>query len=405
MTTSRKCKDWLDAYIEFTEDFESPPLFNKWIALLTLSVAAGRQIWLAEANNQVWPNLYVVLVGPSGIGKGIAMREALPFIELTGIPRSPDQVTIQQVVVDMSEKFTLSEAEGKITPYLLWAEELPSFLGMDAWKTGKLVDLTTLYDCAPSWRSETKNRGKFEIIKPYLCMLGGSTPSGLYDVLPPASVGQGFTSRIIFAWAGDYTKRVPVKPWTEKHQTLFDALKHDIEIISHINGPMQLSDVATVLWSDYYRYRPDPLEVFTDQRLQGFASRMPFYVKKLSVLCRMSDPEPGMIIEAYHLERAIQIIDEQSKILHNVYEDIAPSTIVRFYPKVIRAMLTLGGVNVPHSELMQKFSHDLDRREFKEVVGGLVDMGVMIENPQIIHGGRIKMFYSITKKKMAEKLI
>ena len=105
--SNRKCKNWFEAYIEFTEDFESPPMFNKWIALLTLSVAAGRKVWLEEANNCVWPNLYVVLVGPSGIGKGQAMREALPFIELTGVPRSPDQVTIQQVIVDMSERFRL----------------------------------------------------------------------------------------------------------------------------------------------------------------------------------------------------------------------------------------------------------------------------------------------------------
>lgn len=395
---ARQCKDWIDAYVGLTEDFESPPLFNKWIAMLTLAVGAGRRIWLEEANNRVWPNLYVVLVGPSGIGKGQAMREALPFIELTGVPRSPDQVTIQQVVVDMSEKFQLSEKEGKITPYLLWAEELPSFLGMDAWKSGKLADLTTLYDCAPNWRSETKHNGKFEIFNPYLCLLGGTTPSGLYDVLPPASVGQGFTSRIIFAYADNYTKRVPVKPWTEKHKKLFEGLRNDIEIIAMTSGPMKLSEDATVLWSDYYRYRPDPLEVFTDQRLQGFAARMPFYVKKLSVLCRLSDPHPGMIIEQSHLTRAIQIIDEQSKMLHNVYEDIAPSTIVRFYPKIIRTMLKLGGINVAHSDLMQRFSHDLDRREFKEVIGGLVDMGVIVENPTIVKN-HVKMFYSITKKK------
>ena len=401
---NRKCKDWIDAYIEFTEDFESPPMFNKWSGLLVLSVAAGRRVWLAEANSKVWPNLYVILVGPSGIGKGQAMREALPFIELTGVPRSPDQVTIQQVVVDMDEKFQIHEEYGKITPYLLWAEELPSFLGMDAWRSGKLADLTTLYDCAPSWRSETKHQGKFNIEQPYLCLYGGSTPSGLYDVLPPASVGQGFTSRIIFAWAGNYTKRVPVKPWTEKHIKLLADLSHDIEIISKISGPMQLDSVATVLWSDYYRYRPDPLEVFTDQRLQGFAARMPFYVKKLSVLCRLSDPSPGMLIEAHHLERAIQIIDEQSKILHNVYEDIAPSNIVRFYPKVIRIMLKLGGVNVPHSEIMQRFSHDLDRKDFKEVIGGLVDMGVIVENHSVA-SGKVRLYYSLTNKKLASQLV
>jgi hypothetical protein len=132
---------------------------------------------------------------------------------------------------------------------------------------------------------------------------------------------------------------------------------------------------------------------------------MPFYVKKLSVICRLSDPEPGMVIEAHHLERAIQIIDDQSKMLHNVYEDIAPSTIVRFYPKVIRAMLKLGSHNVPHSDLMQRFSHDMDRREFKEVIGGLVDMGVMVENPKMETGGRMKMFYSITKKSTLKGLL
>src|SRR3990170_8735231 len=125
--TNRKCKDWIDAYVEYTEDFEAPPIFNKWTAITTLAVAASREVWLEEANNRVWPNLYVVLVGPSGIGKGQAMREALPFIEATGVPRSPDQVTIQQVIVDMSEKITNSETQGQITPYLLWAEELPSF--------------------------------------------------------------------------------------------------------------------------------------------------------------------------------------------------------------------------------------------------------------------------------------
>lgn len=401
---TRKLKDWIDGYVEFTEDFESPPLYNKWIALLTLAVAGGRKVWLEEANNRVWPNLYVVLVGPSGIGKGQAMREALAFIDSTGVPRSPDQITIQQVIVDMSQRTLNHATQGLITPYLLWAEELPSFLGMDAWKSGKLADLTTLFDCAPSWRSETKNRGKFEIPGPYLCMLGGSTPSGLYDVLPPASVGQGFTSRIIFAWAGDYTKRVPVKPWTEKHITLFEALKHDMEIIAQIEGAMHLSDVATVLWSDYYRHRPDPMEVFTDTRLQGFASRIPFYVKKLAILCRMSDPEPGMFIEAHHLERAIQIIDQQGKMLHNVYEDIAPSNVIRFYPKVIRAILKLGGVDVLHSDIMKKFSHDLDRREFKEVIGGLVDQGIIVEKP-VIDNGRVKMYYSITKKDLVQKLV
>src|SRR5512142_899149 len=75
----RKCDDWLTKYVEYTEDFEPPAAYQRWMGVLTLAVAAGHRVWLQEANIKVWPNLYVVLVGPSGIGKGQAMREALPF--------------------------------------------------------------------------------------------------------------------------------------------------------------------------------------------------------------------------------------------------------------------------------------------------------------------------------------
>ena len=47
----------------------------------------------------------------------------------------------------------------------------------------------------------------------------------------------------------------------------------------------------------------------------------------------------------------------------------------------------------------------MDRREFKEVIGGLVDMGVMVENPRMEVGGRMKMFYSITKKSTLKGLL
>lgn len=401
----RKCKDWLDGYMEYTEDWESPRQFAKWVGIVTLAVAAGRRVWYEEGGgSRVWPNLYVVLTGPSGIGKGQSMREALPFLDALAIPRSPDHITMASLVSEISLHPQQDADFGLITPYLLWAEELPSFLGMDAWKSGKLADLTTLFDCAELWRKSTVKDGVAEIIKPYLCLLGGCTPSGIYDVLPPASVGQGFTSRVIFPWAAEYTKRVPVKPWTQKHQLLREALLNDILEIKQLSGAFKLTDMATVLWSDYYRYRPDPVDEFDDERMRGFAARKPFYVKKLALLFRLSDPAPGQSIEAHHLERAIQELDDVCRDLKAVYDEIAPSNIVRHYPKVIKHMLRQGGSNVGHSLLFRKFSHSLNRQEFAEVMAGLVDMGIIATNAAKTPAGRFQTVYSLTKKSV-EKLI
>src|SRR5947208_15822685 len=102
-------------------------MYALWSGLLTLSIATGHRIWLEEANLKIWPNLYVVLVGPSGIGKGQAMREALPFMQATGVQISPDSMTMAKLAVALAEATLPDEELGLITPYLLWAEELPSF--------------------------------------------------------------------------------------------------------------------------------------------------------------------------------------------------------------------------------------------------------------------------------------
>lgn len=390
-------KDWLDLYVEFTKDFEPPPQFALWTGILTLSVAAGHRSWLEVANNRVYPNIYVVLVGPSGVGKGQAMREAIPFLDKAMVPKSPDVVTMPRLIEHMSESQQFLRDGTEITPYLLWAEELPSFLGMDAWRSGKLADLTTIFDCAPVWRKQTKDNGHFEIINPYMCMLAGSTPSGIYDVLPPASVGQGFTSRVIFVWADRYTKRVPLKPWTDFHVKAQAELEAGIEEIIQVQGPMQMDMYAQTMWADYYRFRPDPVEAFGDSRLQGFAARQPFYIMKMAVLMKLAERTPGNLIECHHIEKAKQLLDDVEDGMKRIYEEIAPSNIVRFYHKVVTYIANQGGIRVRHSDVLRKFQNDLNRKELAEVVGTLVDMGAIVEEQEIT-AGRPRRVYSLTNK-------
>jgi uncharacterized protein DUF3987 len=325
------------------------------------------------------------------------MREAVPFLEKSMVPRSPDTVTMPRMIQHMSECQQFTSTGIEITPYLIWAEELPSFLGMDAYKSGKLADLTTLFDCAPVWQSQTKNNGQYEIVNPYVCMLAGSTPSGIYDVMPPASVGQGFTSRVIFIWADEYTRRVPIKPWTEDHIRMSAELANGIEQISKIEGAFKFDMYAETMWSDYYMFRPDPTKEYQDSRLQGFASRIPFYAMKLALLMKLSERTPGNVIEVHHIEKAVQLLEDVIKGLKSVYEEIAPSNVVRHYARVVKYMAEKGGIQIAHSDILKRFSRDLHRRDFAEVMGMLIEMGAVV-GEQKIENGHHKMLYSLTKK-------
>src|SRR2546427_5847986 len=144
----RRLTDWYTAYQDFTAMFEPPPLFNKWSALMALSTAVGRKVWLLDGNLKTFPNLYIIFVGPSGVGKTTAMREIRPFIERTGIRFSASKVNHpSQLIKDMPNGQMMDESMGLITPYLVYAEEFPSFLGTAAYENGLISLITDLYDC------------------------------------------------------------------------------------------------------------------------------------------------------------------------------------------------------------------------------------------------------------------
>ena len=402
-STGRKLWDWLDGYQEMTEDFEPPKTFNKWCGLVALAAATGRKVWLAEANTRIYPNLFVVLVAASGVGKTTAMREVKPFIDEVGVAMSAGKPSPAKFLTSMSEAARPVEGLGMLTNYLIWAEELPSFLGTDAYKNGLIADLTTLYDCPDMWTKETHVRSVEEIESAYLCMLGGTTAEGLFDVMPKGSVTQGFTARLLFIHALYNEKRVVEKPWGKKQESLLQPLKDDLKQIAQLRGAARFSDVARVMWADYYVNRPQADEEFADTRLQGYAARKPFYVKKLGLLLSVSEGDT-LVVEAHHLERAFKLIEDVDKTLNRVYNDIAPSVAIQSYGKIIAKLQRSGG-SLTKSKLMQSFAYMLDGTDFAKAMQALENMGLVDVEMQMPHGpvggrlggGRATTVYRLTE--------
>lgn len=414
----RFCAHWLESYQHYTNDFEPPPIYHRWMGILTLAVAAGGRIWLQEANLKIWPNLYVVLVGPSGIGKGQSMREALPFIRAAYGKEweyriSPDKITIPKLTQVLGQNAIEDKELGKYTPYLIWAEELPSFLGLDAYKSGKLADLTTLYDCADKWESGTKHQGDDKVAKPYICMGAGCTASGIFDVLPPQSVGQGFTSRLMYLYAHGYPKRVAEKPWIEDfHGKLKQYLINDIEVIAQMRGPVKLTDYARIVWNDYYVHRPLPPEEYGDERMQGYAARKPFYAKKIATLLSIAERPPKgeiehpMVVEPRHINAAIALLEDVDKSMVEVYSEISGSTSIGSYGRIVRYLSNQPEFKAIRSQLRRKFAYQLDSIDFEKAVKSLEDMGIIeiVWEDTGYKGGKKQMYRLVKPKAAIESL-
>src|SRR4051812_17371274 len=66
---------------------ESPAVFHRWTCVSIISALLGRQIWLPFGHANIYPNQYVLLMGPPASRKGTAMGIGKNLLKAPGYSR------------------------------------------------------------------------------------------------------------------------------------------------------------------------------------------------------------------------------------------------------------------------------------------------------------------------------
>ena len=61
-----KNASWLDVYLKYVDNTESPTSYHVWTALSCIAGALQRKCYIKWGLETVYPNMYVVLVGSAG---------------------------------------------------------------------------------------------------------------------------------------------------------------------------------------------------------------------------------------------------------------------------------------------------------------------------------------------------
>jgi hypothetical protein len=68
---------WLTDLMSQTQDLESPRRYFYFAGLGVLSAVVKRNVWLDRGGAyKLYPNVYIMLIGPSGIKKGLPIKIA-----------------------------------------------------------------------------------------------------------------------------------------------------------------------------------------------------------------------------------------------------------------------------------------------------------------------------------------
>ena len=379
---SRKLNNWLDSYVDYTENTESAKIFHPWIARSMVAAALRKKVWLHLGRIKVFPNFYIVLVAEPGIVRksqsisyGVDILNEIPEIQL-----SADAITKEALLQDLELCATDEQMPNgdlfRHSSLSVISREFESFLGQKQENTKMLVLLTDLFDCQElPWKYRTKHSGTNVIPSVYLNILGATTPESLASTLPTTAIGGGLTSRIIFIWGSEKNKKIPIPHLSPELYEMREALINDLTVISRISGGYNFSSKCQTEWEHWYmRYEErSPARLCKDPAFNGWYSRKPMFILKLAMV-NAAVRHSNLILEWKDIDHAIVDIEIAEKAMSKTFVAVGRSDVS---PEVnmVAGIIEQEGSISEHA-LLQRVWRDVDAKKFDNVIATVMRRGL-----------------------------
>ena len=367
--------------MELTENSEPPTLFRKWAGISAISAALQRKVRVELGLSLTfYPNLYIVLVGPSATGKGTAMKFASDIIEQIPTIRLSAQATSLQALIRRMKDTNLTDIDlvtGEQqyhSSLTIFSTEFTVFLGYHNQEL--IAALCEWYDCHSRWTYETIARKKEEIVGVWVNIFAGTTPDAIQASLPIESIGGGLTSRIIFVVEEKRGKLVVIPTKTEREIKLQQALINDLEIISQISGRMQYTEGFLETYSDWCYYA-DTHRPFHDRKFDGYCGRRRKHLITLSMICNASHSD-DMMMTTEDIERAIELLAEVEIKMGKVFKGMGKSGTSDLINDAIVFIANSQVPDIPLWQFARHFEGDMDKFEMERVL-------ITLEAMKLIH--------------------
>ncbi len=384
MPTNRKCEDWLKALLEYVEDTEAPRLYWLWGGISAISSALQRRVWVPYGLEDIYPNLYIIIVARAGERKGGPLGLTKRMLEDIYIPVSVDSTSkraLTKELAKVAETCLFTHPDGtqrRMSAEAVISKELGSLLAID--KENMIITLTDLWDSHDSWKYNTSDKGHDFLFNVCITLFAATTPRYIVNNLPPDAYAEGFASRALWLSELPFYKSVY---WPKPFEAfLYKKLIHDLGVISQLTGEFKIAPGAKKLFKDWYDKIPARKLVLRDERIRGNLNRLHLMVLKTAMCLRVARTNT-LIAEEDDIGRAIDLVED---IFSNTTKAFGMGGYSRLGPmiqKVGDQIMVLE--NTTKGELMTINSMDLSISELEEVLRSLEMMG-RIEMPITVEG-------------------
>ncbi len=291
---------WLAAYLDYAaRGLHAPRIYHLACGLFCVSAAAGPGIVVTAGAEPVPLNLYVALLGPSGLAqKSRSIDRARPI--LRGVKEN-------LLLSDEFSREALYKALAEDAHRVLIFREFGKYLKVSQrdYMAGTTEFLTELYDC-PLEQSRTLQGETYTIKRPHLGILTASTPEWLLPRMDQVDIQAGWHPRFAhFIFEPKPPRRRDLAPWD---QTQINGLVADLHRRTQRPRILTLGDGQA-----FYDQYEDEIEAHAstpggNPLLIAFQARLPLHLLKFAACYHIAESDADVISTAA-LSRARLLVD------------------------------------------------------------------------------------------------
>lgn len=381
---TRELDDWLDGYLTYTFNTEPPTSYHTWCGLSLIAGALQRKVHLQWGFERIYPNLFAVLIGPSGRArKGLALGIAKSLLaEISTVSVAPESTNREALILAMKRaNGNYKDPEtGEILFHCsitAFSEELSVLLGQGDVKL--LANLTDWYDSKEDWTYETVGRGTDAVHGLCFNLMGATAPEWIQSMLPQEAIGGGFTARVIFIVEERKGKTVAHHDVTHEEAELRAKLKRDLERINtDMLGGFTFTDAGRQCYITWYEEEDRKLSkgqpAVEDVRFAAYCERRATHLRKLMLLLSASRGSSLQIDEPDFL-RAKHILEQAEVKMSKTFGGLGKSRTSDATEQVLNYIKTMK--TTTRRLLLARFYRDIDGSTLREVELTLENMKVI----------------------------
>lgn len=372
-------KHFITEYVDYAATMpEVPMLYNRWAAVAAVAVTLGKNFYLKRGHFNVFPNLYVMLIGGPGTGKGTTCGILQSVLQASNYRAfAADKSSKEKFIIDLADGFDLNldagtfeyesldfgEAKRKAECFIL-AEEFNDFIGTNNLEFIAL--LTKLWSYSGDYSNRLKTGRSVVIKDPCVNLFGGNTHSGFTMAFPPEVVGQGFLARLLLVYGESTGKRVsfPLAPPPESKLALAKQLE---EIRYGLLGECRIPEASRNLLDEInqsWRGFAD------DLRFQHYGSRRFTQLLKLC-LCFAASRGSAELSEASIIE-ANTLLTDTEDVMQKALGEFGKARNADVNSKIMQSLYDTAKP-IETNELWKLVSNDLD---------SIADLAKILQNLQ-----------------------